>query len=488
MNKIHSVKYNLAMNAILKVANIIYPIITFPYVSRILLPAGTGKASFGASVVTYFLLAAQLGIPVYGIRECGRVRDDKEKLTRLVHELLIINTATMTLAYAAFIICIFAIPRLSADKPLFLTCGLAIFLNVLGVEWLYQGLEQYQYITIRSVVFKAIALAATFLLIHTQKDYVIYAGITVFASSGSYVLNFINLRKIVPMRWLGGYHVRRHLRPVLIFLGLAASIEIYNSVDKVMLGFMKTDAEVGYYNAAVKVKNVLVAFLGSVGSVTLPRASNYMKKGRMDDFRKMSAKALNGMLVLAVPIMVYFIFFAKECILFLSGNDYLPSIAPMQFLMPTVLLIGITSITGTQMLVPMDKQKYVFYSTLGGAVIDVIVNALLIPGMNSTGAAIGTLVAEIVVLIIQVKALGPVLPPLLANISYGKIILGTFAATIASIWLKMTGLRNFIILIAGAAVFFAVYFGLLCLMKEKMTVSIVQGVAGRLKHRSRPKE
>ena len=114
--------------------------------------------------------------------------------------------------------------------------------------------------------------------------------------------------------------------------------------------------------------------------------------------------------------------------------------------------------------------------------------ALLIPGMNSTGAAIGTLVAEIVVLIIQVKALGPVLPPLLANISYGKIILGTFAATLASIWLKMTGLRNFIILIAGAAVFFAVYFGLLCLMKEKMTVSIVQGVAGRLKHRSRPKE
>ena len=161
-----SLKRNFLMNAILTMSSFIFPLITFPYVSRILLPVGTGKVSFATSVVSYFSMFAQLGIPTYGIRACAKVRDNHEELTCTVQELFIINAVMSTLAYAVFFIALFTVPRLNQDKELFLIVSLTIFFNVIGMEWLYKALEQYTYITVRSIIFKFIALIAMFLLIH----------------------------------------------------------------------------------------------------------------------------------------------------------------------------------------------------------------------------------------------------------------------------------------------------------------------------------
>ena len=169
------------MNAILTMSSFIFPIITFPYVSRILQPVGTGKVSFAVSVVNYFSMFAQLGIPTYGIRICAQVRDNRRKLTRTAHELLMINGCMSLFSYAAFIVSLFVVPRFQSEKTLFLIVSLTILFNAIGMEWLYKALEQYAYITVRSVVFKFIALIALFTLVHSKSDYVIYGGISIFA-------------------------------------------------------------------------------------------------------------------------------------------------------------------------------------------------------------------------------------------------------------------------------------------------------------------
>ncbi|MBS4968468.1 MAG: oligosaccharide flippase family protein, partial [Lachnospiraceae bacterium] len=188
MARIKSVKFNFIMNSILTASAMIFPIITYPYVSRILQPEGIGTVSFANSVITYFSMFAQLGVPMYGIRACAKVRDDKEKLTRTVQEIMMINMITCLVVYIAFFCSLYFVPQFRQEKILYLIMGSLILFNTVGVEWLYKGLEQYSYITVRSIVFKFIALLAMFLLVHEKEDYVIYGGITIFAAAGSNVL------------------------------------------------------------------------------------------------------------------------------------------------------------------------------------------------------------------------------------------------------------------------------------------------------------
>ena len=313
-----SLKLNVIMNMILTMSSFIFPLITFPYVSRILLPEGTGKVSFATSLISYFLMFAQLGIPTYGIRACAKVRDNREELTRTAQELLIINLIMSIISYIVLFLAIAFVPRLQGDKALYVIVSFTIILTTIGMEWLYEALEQYTYITIRSVMFKFVALIAMFLLIHEKSDYVIYGGISILAGSASSIFNFINVHKYIDLKPIGGYDFKRHFKPIGTFFAMACATTIYTNLDTVMLGFMKTDADVGYYNAAVKIKNILVSIVTSLGAVLLPRASYYIENGLIDEFKRITKKALSFVFLVASPLMLYFIFYAKEGIFFLS--------------------------------------------------------------------------------------------------------------------------------------------------------------------------
>ncbi len=238
---------------------------------------------------------------------------------------------------------------------------------------------------------------------------------------------------------------------------MACATTVYTHLDVVMLGFMTTDTDVGYYNAAVKIKNVLVSVVTSLGTVLLPRASYYIEFGRMDEFRRISRKALHFVFLLASPLMLYFMLFAREGILFLSGPAYGGSIAPMQIIMPTLLFIGVTNILGIQILVPLGRERIVLYSEIAGAVVDVVINALLIPRFASSGAAVGTLVAEAVVLAVQYGALRGEIGEAFRAISYGRLLAGLAIACAASLWVRALGLGTFFTLVLSAALFFGAY-------------------------------
>lgn len=482
MQKQTSLKKNALINALLTTLSFVFPLITFPYVSRVLLPAGTGKVSFAASLVSYFVLFAQLGIPTYGIRACAKVRDDKEELNQVVQEILSINIVIVALTYIVFWGTLLFSPRLQNDKPLYLILSIQMILNAIGVEWVYKGQEKYAYITIRSIIFKLFAVILTFLLIKSKNDYIAYAGITIFAASASNVLNFLNLRTMVSLRKKRKYNFRRHLKPILIFFAMSCATTIYTNLDNVMLGLMKGDTEVGYYNASVKIRNIFVSVVTSLGVVLLPRASYYFEQKLFNEFYKITRKALNFVFIIAVPTTIFFIVYAKEGIHFLAGEAYGNSILPMQILMITLLFIGMTNIMGIQMLVPMGKEINVLISEIVGALIDVVVNLMLIPKYGALGAAIGTLLAEIIVWIFQLVTLNNAVYAAFQKISYLKIFLSSLIPALVIIPIKNVGVSSFIKLsIAGLTYFILYGHILLFVLKEPLAREMFSQVMNKIK-------
>lgn len=485
MGKTKSLKMNFVMNSVLTMSQFIFPLMTFPYVSRILSPTGIGKVSFATSIISYFLMFAQLGIPTYGIRACARVRDDRVELSKTAHEIFVINSVMCLASYMLLLGATSWIPRLATDRTLILIVSLMIFFNTLGMEWLYKALEQYTYITVRSILFKIIALIAMFLLIHDQEDYVMYGGISIFASSASSVCNFINARKHIDIHPLGGYCFKRHYKAIAIFFAMSCATTIYTNMDTIMLGFMATDADVGYYNAAVKIKTILVSIVTSLGAVLLPRTSYYIEHGMRGEFERISQKALNFVMVLAAPLAIYFILYAQEGIYFLSGEAYQGSVLPMQIIMPTLVFIGLTNIMGIQILVPLGKEKTVLYSEIIGGAINLVINALLIPALTSAGAAIGTLVAEGAVWGAQFYALRDSISRVYAQFNYKAIALAVAAAIAVAYPVKFLNLNLFFALAISACVFFGIYFSVLTLVKEPLVLELEQTVLRKLNCRKR---
>ena len=464
---------NFIMNAVLSMSSFLFPLVTFPYVSRVLLPEGTGKVSFAVSLISYFSMFAQLGIPTYGIRACAQVRDDRQALTRTAQELLIINMIMSAISYSVLIIMLIAVPRLQEDRMLYVIVSFTILLNSIGMEWLYKALEQYTYIAIRSIIFKFIALIAMFILVHKQEDYVIYGGISIFASSASNICNLINVHRYIDLKPVGNYQISRHAKAVAVFFAMACATTIYTNLDTVMLGFMTSDKEVGYYNAAVRIKSLLVSIVTSLGAVLLPRVSYYVQNKQLDRFYEISKKALNFVFLIASPLMVYFIIFAEEGIFFLSGDNYFGSILPMKIIMPTLLFIGITNILGLQMLVPLGREHIVLSSEIVGAITDLILNGILIPLYGASGAAVGTLVAELVVFVVQYFYLRNEVSHSFGSIHYVRIIIATGLGVMGSFWVKNLNVTYFMIMILSALLFFGIYFIFMLLMKEELVCELI---------------
>ena len=469
------------MNAILTMSSILFPLISFRYVSQILGPVGTGKVSFATSFITYFNMFAQLGIPTYGIRTCAKVRDDKTELSRTVHELLTINLFLSLIAYITLAVVLLTVPRFQEDRILYVIISSTIILNTIGVEWLYRGLEQYSYITKRSLFFKVVALAAMFLMIHTKDDYVQYGFITILAASASNILNFINMRKYVTFKPVGGYNYMRHMQPIGVFFAMACAATVYTNLDAVMLGFIHSDEEVGYYNAAVKIKTVLVSLVTSLGTVLLPRVSYYISHGQTEEFRNITRKAIQFVFLIATPLMIYFMIYAREGIYLLSGSQFEKSVQPMQVIMPTLLFIGMSNVTGIQILLPLGKERVVLYSEIVGAIVDTIINILLIPKMGATGAAIGTVIAEFAVLVVQLYALRNEVLDFFLHYNYLRLVAAIILSSAACWWVKWMNFGTFVSLLISSICFFSVYLIVLLLFKDPMMDYIVQSVLHRKK-------
>lgn len=472
---------NYVMNMMLTISSVLFPLITFPYITRILLPEGTGRISFATSIISYFILFSQLGVPIYGVREGARCRNDERGLNTLVKELLLINFFMSLACYLILTLLVQSVAELKADDGLIYIISISIFFNAIGLEWYYKALEEYSYITIRSIFCKIIALVAMFVLVKKPDDVQIYGGISIFASSASFFLNFINARKRIFSKQFNRLNLRRHIKPLIIFFAMACATTIYTHIDSTMLGFMKGAAEVGYYDASIKTKGVLSGIVTALGAVILPRASSYYAEGNILQFKKLAVKAINFIVLLSLPLCCFFILNASNTILVLCGKDYLPSVIPMQIIMPTIIFVGLSNMIGIQILVPIGKEKIVLYSEIVGALVDIIINALLIPTLGCIGAAIGTVVAEMVVLTYQSLFIRGVFDLADLRMPYIDIALGLISSI--AIWLtaqQILHVDGFINLVISAFCFFSTYVIVLFIRKNPIVIETLEIIANKL--------
>ena len=486
MNNQVSIKKNFIMNSILSISTMLMPVIIFPHVTRVLLPEGVGKVSFATSVVNYFLIIVQLGIPTYGIRAVAEVRDDRNILSQRVAEILSINLFTCFLGYLIF--AFFLLLGIKNYDARFLYCilGIRLLTDSLGVEWLYKGLEQYSYITIRSLVFKAISLVGIFLLVKEKQDYPLYAFFTVFASAASNLCNFIKMHKYVDKVKIQISAIKRHLRPIAYFLAMSVAITVYTNLDNIMLGIMTDDIQVGYYSTAVKVRSLLLSIVTALGGVLLPRASYYVEQGLYDEFYRVCRKAFHFVCLIAIPITLFVIMMADTCVYILAGKDFLPAGQSLRWIIPTVLLVGMSNLIGMQMLVPLHKEKIVFHSVLYGAIVDFMLNMFLISKLKASGAAIATIMAEATVLLVQIRAFEKDRLKELLSINWKTIFYSTFYSTLVCIMVAYIIKNVYLRFMCAGAIFVGVYILLLFCQKDEIMMEIIESSNKFLSKRSIP--
>ena len=394
-----SVKANYLFNLINSASQLLFPLITFPYASRIMMADGIGQVNFFQSIISYISLFTCLGIPMYAIREVAKVRDNPEKMTRITVEILLLHAFLTLLGYMAVAVICLTVTKVQTDIPLFLLLSATIFFTAIGCEWFYQGIEDFKYVAIRGLLVKLLSVVLLFLFVKTKEDILCYGAYTVLGVLGGNIFNFIRLRKylhrdVIDFRAL---HPLRHLKPALHVFALNVVISIYLQLNNVLLGFMKDAEAVGYFTAATKIMMITMSISSSLGAVIMPRTSNLIAEGRMDEFRILIQKSYDFVLALAMPLTVGLIFTSPSIILLLSGEGFAPAVLTSQIVASNILMVGLSGVMGIQVLYPLGKINIVILCTLIGAAVNVFFNVLLIPRYGHNGTAVAYMLAEVAV-------------------------------------------------------------------------------------------
>ena len=471
-----TLKKNIIMNSISSFITLLYPIITFPYISRILLPNGIGKVNFAISIITYFIMFAQLGIPLYGIRACSELRNDKTKLTKTVLEIFLIYSITTIVSFVLYLFFISNVKKLYLDRELYIILSMLFLLNLIAFEWLFKALEKYDFISKISIFLKIISLILILFFVKNKEDYKKYAASVGFSTSGGALIYFLELRKYIELTSITKIKLElgKHIKPIFTFFLMATTITLYTNLDTMLLGFFSTEEEVGFYVTALKIKNILVTIITSFGTVLLPRLSYYITQKKIRDYRRIIKQSLNYILIISIPVTIYFILFSKLTILILAGEAYFKSILLMQILLPTVICIGLTNLIGIQIMVPMHLEKKLLMTVIFGAITDLIVNILLISSLASLASAIATLLAEIVVLILQVSIMKNMIKRLIDRKALIQImVFSTISGLIVSN-IKLFTFNYIIQFILSGITFFLILLFLLLIFKNSIILEILK--------------
>lgn len=385
---------NSIFNVCYKALNAIFPLITASYVSRVLLAEGIGKVAYAQNIVSYFVLIAALGIPSYGIREIAQAKNDKNKRDKTFSELFILNAISTSLCLLAYLITINTVPIFETRRQLHTVFAFMLAFNYLNVDWFYMGQEEYVYIAIRSFIVKLISVCMLFLLVKTVDDYIIYTYIICFATGGNYVFNVVHLKKHVKMSFTG-LQLKRHLSAITILFASAVATELYSKIDITMLGPIG-DTVTGYYSNAYRLINMSIQILTAITAIFLPRLSMYFALEK-DKFYALVNQGLKIILFLGIPSFTGLFIVADSVVLVLFGNSFMPIVTTVRILSILLLAKGAGDLLCYQVLLSANKERYFIPAYAAAAVINIILNVILIPHFYQNGAAVASVASEVIV-------------------------------------------------------------------------------------------
>lgn len=476
--KIHSIKYNAFFNVIYTLSNIIFPLVTFPYVSRILMASGNGKVNFFTAIATYGTTVAGLGISTYGIRAVARVRDDFLSLSRTTVELLILNFIGSFFVLLVLLASVFFVKQFQRETALFIITCLTILLSVIGMNWFYSGLEQYDFITKRSIFFKGISLILVFIFVRTKNDYVTYALITMFSTVGSYIFNFLYSRKFIKYHVdIHSLNLKRHLKPTLLLFSSILAVSVYTNLDTIMLGFFSGNREVGLYTVACKVEWLLLMLINALSAVLLPRLSKHIEDNNYSMFNQIVKNSMNLILFISIPLSLFFMVTAQSTVLVIGGADYKSAALCMIILMPILVISGFSNITGNQILIPLGKDKAFLYAVSSGAILNFAFNWFVLPRFGANGAAADTLIAELTQMLIQSYFCRKTIKKSLKFNQIIKYFGSSIIACVSIIFFnKVTMFGSLISLCLDSFIFALIYLIFLIVLKDSVTLNVIKTI------------
>lgn len=396
---------NSVYNFIYKFVSMVFPLISAAYVSRVIFADGVGRVSIAINFISYFTIIAALGLNNYGTREIGKNQNDPKEYSKTFFELITISLISTSICLVIYYIIIGSFTYFRGDIKIYLIVSIQLIFTAFNVDWFYQGLEEYKYITLRSLLVKLICLILLFTLVRDKNDYYMYALVTSLGLVINNVLNLINIRKYIKFNKIKykKINIFKHLRPVIILLSTNIAITLYTKIDVSMLGAMTSEKKVGYYTFATQITSALITAIASISVILLPRLSFYIKNKMIDEFSKVVNRVLKVLLLLTIPCSIGIIMIADLIVMFMFGKDFMPATQTVRILSILIIIKSIGNLYGTQVLLSFNEEKKLCYTTILGAVVNISLNMILIPKFEYNGAAIASAISEMIVMIAQIN-------------------------------------------------------------------------------------
>ena len=386
---------------IYNVLNVFFPFLTGIYVSHVLLPDTIGRVNAAQNLAQYFVIFAFLGIPTYGLREISKARNDETEKNRVFSELYIINFISTFIFSFFYLGIIFLVPEYKSDLFLYLVVGISIVLNAFNISWLYDGLEEFRFISIRNLIFKAISFIFLIIFVKDEKDYLLFALVNVLGTAGNYVINMFYSPRFVRFS-LKNINLRRHMKSIFFLVSVNLAIELYTLVDITMMNFICDKDEIAFYKYGQSVERILIQIINSFTMVLVPRISLYYKEKNLKGFNELLSKALNLIIIFAVPMIIGIFFTSDMLLVKLYGKPYIASAMILKILSFLIIVSPIGYLLGSRVMLATGNESRMIIPVGFGAFVNIIGNAILIPLLGGRGASIASVFSEIVVMIIYV--------------------------------------------------------------------------------------
>ena len=402
-------KKNFIYSATLTSANYVFPLIVWPYVSRVLGPAGIGLVNFIDSIANYAILFSMLGLSIFGIREIAVTKGHRGKMSAAFRDMLALNAICTAVAVAAMAVATVFVDQLRENSEMMGVAICKVVFNLFLIEWFYKGLEDFKFITLRTLLVKCLFVAGVFIFVRHEGDFLQFYCVTVGAVALNALINTLYSRKFLtrPSMPLNPW---RYLRPFFTLGVYAVLTSAYTTLNITFLGFISGDTEVGYYTTATKLFAILLSIYSAFTTVMMPRMSSLLSENRVDEFKEYIAKSQRLLLTLMLPIILLSEVYAPQVIRLIAGEGFEGAIVPMRIISPFLLLLGYEQILVIQTLMPMGKDRIVTRNSLMGAVTGIVLNILVVPHLAAVGSAIVWVSSEMVIFLLSyvavVKLLG----------------------------------------------------------------------------------
>lgn len=391
-----SIKKNFAYKSVLTLSTYLINFITFPYVARVLGVERIGLVNFVDNTVNYFLLFATMGVGLLGVREIAAVKEDKKRRDQVYSSVLALNLLFTLVSLGIYLLCVVTIPKLYQYDELFYIGTAKILFTVFLVEWFFTGVENFRYITLRSILIKVLYIISVFLFVRDTSDYRLYFILTVGVVVLNALINQLYIREFVRVRW-NNIQLFKYLKQNVTLGIYTLMTSMYLTFNVMYLGLVSNNTEVGYYTTAFKLYSVVLGFFTAFTNVMLPRMSSLLANGEKDRFQELVNRSFSVMSTCCIPLILCSMIMAPQIVYILSGPGYEGAILPMRIIMPAAFAVGVAQVLAIQVLMPMKKDKVLLVASIIGAVVSLLINLLVVPYIESVGSAVVLLCSEAVV-------------------------------------------------------------------------------------------